>query len=76
MRTFPFDFDYGPDDTIPAILVEPCEFCASEEPCPCKVRGVIRRLARCRCTCGRCRYPGPLPDAEPPAPPPRRELGP
>lgn len=36
----------------------PCEFCRRERPCSC---GPII----CRCSCGRCLYPGPLPDDGP-----------
>lgn len=37
----------------------PCSWCAREEPCHCGGR------SRCACTCGRCLYPGRLPDDGP-----------
>lgn len=35
-----------------------CDFCRREIPCECAG-------APCMCTCGRCQYPGPLPDDGP-----------
>lgn len=46
--------------TVPPIADEECEYCRAEEACGCKADGV-----ECRCGCGRCRFPGPLPDDGP-----------
>lgn len=40
--------------TATLLAAEECERCRDERPCDCGPD-------RCRCTCGRCMYPGPLP---------------
>lgn len=37
----------------------PCKLCRTERPCDCGSREA------CRCECGRCLYPYPLPDDGP-----------
>ena len=44
--------------TVGGFDVPPCKWCKRETPCTCGP-------APCRCTCGRCQYPFPLPDDGP-----------
>lgn len=45
---------------VSVILVNPCRHCRTDEACHCAAAGV-----HCECTCGRCRFPGRLPDDGP-----------